>query len=321
MSSESTFDTTIIELAKEYQRLELSGHPLGEWLPQFMGRLPPGLSIAAIRDYAADHPAPEAPETESTDTPSGSAVRGEEAHAPAAGPTAPETLPERQLQAVTDVRKAGSPMRTAVAPMSRGATGQLGVGVSQSDRSRRMGSIKWAVLVGVLIILVVVFGCIVVLFGKPMYERVFGGTETPSVEPTPAALLPAGPTITLAPIFGTPNAPTLQPTTTVAVGAQPTAAPTIAPATPVSPVTVASTIMGTAKGSNIRDGPSTAYRIIGQLAQGESVQVTAKSSNTPSEAWFQVVWPEAPNQRAWVKAILVTLDPTLFPLIPLEPAK
>jgi Tol biopolymer transport system component len=48
---------------------------------------------------------------------------------------------------------------------------------------------------------------------------------------------------------------------------------------------------------NVRSGPSTAYDIVGELAEGEEARITGVS---PDGGWWQIVYPPDSEDRAWV---------------------
>ena len=55
---------------------------------------------------------------------------------------------------------------------------------------------------------------------------------------------------------------------------------------------------------NVRSGPGTGYTSLGQLDAGAKVQVVARNSQG---AWYQILYPAAPQGRGWVAAQYVTV--------------
>jgi uncharacterized protein YraI len=104
---------------------------------------------------------------------------------------------------------------------------------------------------------------------------------------------------------------------TVVVTAPP-AAMTAAPATVApTPVIIVITVTATSAGTvptviingpgltvsgdniNVRSGPGTNYEVIGQLQNGASAAIRGKSADG---AWWQIIYPSAPNGSGWVSA-------------------
>jgi len=111
----------------------------------------------------------------------------------------------------------------------------------------------------------------------------------------------------LAAACGTPE-PALAPSATASPSALPTETPTL-PATPLQPTLTATPIPidGTLKIKvNVRSGPGTGYDSLGQLEAGEKIQIIARDSQA---AWYLILYPSAPQGRAWVAAQYVTVAP------------
>jgi uncharacterized protein YraI len=99
-------------------------------------------------------------------------------------------------------------------------------------------------------------------------------------KPATASPLPATSTVEGSPTLPTPLAGTS------------TSIPTFT----VTPATVAGTLKMQV---NVRSGPGTGYQSLGLLNAGQTVQVTAQSSDG---TWFQVLYPTAPGGLGWVSA-------------------
>lgn len=114
--------------------------------------------------------------------------------------------------------------------------------------------------------------------------NVTGPPEEPSVTRT----LQPGPSPTHTPA-GPASVDTLQP------GPSPTRTPT--PPWPGAPVGAATTYL------NVRAGPGTNYPVLGWLEPGQSVEITGLS---PDGGWWQIRFPGATGDRAWVSARHIT---------------
>ncbi len=117
----------------------------------------------------------------------------------------------------------------------------------------------------------------------------------------------------LAAACGTPE-PVAAPSASVSPSALPTETPTL-PATPLPPTTSTSLSAGLTATPvlidgtltikvNVRSGPGTGYDSLGQLEAGVKVQITARDSQG---AWYQILYPAAPQGRGWVAAQYVTV--------------
>jgi len=126
---------------------------------------------------------------------------------------------------------------------------------------------------------------------KPTFTSTPVGTATPEVLPTSTALPPT-PTPEVPPT-ATPVPPTPTP-----VG-PPTATPLPPTPTP-EPIPVA--VVQSDK-VNVRQGPGTAYRTMGQVAQGTRLDIVGKN---PAGDWLQVCC--VTNQQVWIVARLVTVE-------------
>jgi uncharacterized protein YraI len=117
----------------------------------------------------------------------------------------------------------------------------------------------------------------------------------------------------LATACGTPE-PVATPSTTTSPSTLPTETPTH-PVTPLqstlttTPIPIEGTL--TIK-VNVRSGPGTGYDSLGQLEAGEKIQIIARDSQG---TWYLILYPAAPQGRAWVAAQYVTVAPgTTVPL-------
>lgn len=121
---------------------------------------------------------------------------------------------------------------------------------------------------------------------------------------------------------GTPE-PVATPSATAFPSALPTETPTLPvtslqPSLTSTPIPIEGTL--TIK-VNVRSGPGTSYDSLGQLEAGEKIQIIARDSQT---TWYLILYPAAPQGRAWVAAQYVTvasgsvvpLDATLTPAGP-----
>jgi uncharacterized protein YraI len=94
----------------------------------------------------------------------------------------------------------------------------------------------------------------------------------------------------------------------------PTETPTLT-ATPLQPTPTAAPLLfsGTLTIKvNVRSGPGIGFDSLGQLEAGEKVQITVRDS---SGAWYQILYPAAPQGRGWVTAQYVTVAAgTVIPL-------
>ncbi len=103
---------------------------------------------------------------------------------------------------------------------------------------------------------------------------------------------------------------TAEPVATPSASASPSALPTETPtlsATPLQSTSTATPILidGTLTIKiNVRSGPGTGYDSLGQLEAGVKVQITARDS---AGAWYQILYPAAPQGRGWVAAQYVTV--------------
>ncbi len=135
----------------------------------------------------------------------------------------------------------------------------------QAPRPRR-----WLPLAIILILLTALAGTIaVVSFGPDSLRRPSAETAAVEEAPVQAAEIPAlEPTAT--------DAPLPSPTPTEIPPATPTAAPTQTPK-----------LMGVVNGDvvNVREGPSTAYPVLGQVREGEEVEIQGQNSDG---AWWQI---------------------------------
>jgi spore germination protein YaaH len=104
------------------------------------------------------------------------------------------------------------------------------------------------------------------------------------------------PTSTPTPAF-TPT-PTPQPPTPTLLPPPPSSTPTPVPA-PVSPDGV---VMAGVKKLNTRSGPDTAFERVGQLSEGEELEITGR---TEKGDWLQIIYEE---QDRWVSAAYVELN-------------
>jgi len=100
--------------------------------------------------------------------------------------------------------------------------------------------------------------------------------------------------------------PVATPSATASPSALPTETPTLPVATPpptptATPILIDGTL--TIK-VNVRSGPGTGYDSLGQLEAGTKVQITARDSQG---AWYQILYPAAPQGRGWVAAQYVTV--------------
>ena len=96
-----------------------------------------------------------------------------------------------------------------------------------------------------------------------------------------------------------------EPVATPSLTASPSALPTITltlTLTPLQPSLTATPILidGTLTIKvNVRSGPATSYDSLGQLEAGGKVQILARDSQG---AWYQILYPPAPQGRGWVSA-------------------
>jgi uncharacterized protein YraI len=111
----------------------------------------------------------------------------------------------------------------------------------------------------------------------------------------------------LAAACGTPG-PVATPSAALSPSALPTETSTL-PVTPppptltVTPIPIDGTL--TIK-VNVRSGPGTGYDSLGQLEAGGKVHIIARDSQG---AWYQILYPAAPQGRGWVAAQYVTIAP------------
>lgn len=106
----------------------------------------------------------------------------------------------------------------------------------------------------------------------------------------------ANPTDTLLPPTDTPvPTDTPEPTATATPTPEPTATPT---ATPLPEPQV----LADSQGLNVRGGPGTLYPVVGQMRQGDTADILARSADG---SWWQVVL--ADGSEGWVFANLVTV--------------
>ena len=109
----------------------------------------------------------------------------------------------------------------------------------------------------------------------------------------------------LAAACGTP-----QPLATSSAAPSPSTFPTETPTlsvTPLQPTPTAAPLLisGTLTIKvNVRSGPGIGFDSLGQLEAGEKVQITV---HDPSGAWYQILYPTAPQGRGWVTAQYVTV--------------
>jgi len=137
-------------------------------------------------------------------------------------------------------------------------------------------------LLGLLIVAIVV----VVLIGNA------ASSMAPIPEPTPTVV--AG----LAETAEAAAAPTMQPTLL------PESEPTLAPTPTVTesePLISAPVLTVTADFVNVRNGPDIRYASLGQLEQGQVLDVVGRSEDGQ---WLQISYPAAPDARGWVKIAL-----------------
>jgi len=112
---------------------------------------------------------------------------------------------------------------------------------------------------------------------------------------------------------------TQQPVATSSVTASssplPTETPAL-PATPLQPTLTATPIsvegMLTIK-INVRSGPGTSFDSLGQLEAGLVIKIIARDGQG---AWYQILYPSAPQGRGWVAAQYITV--TAGTVIPLD---
>lgn len=103
---------------------------------------------------------------------------------------------------------------------------------------------------------------------------------------------------------------TSEPVPTPSATASPSVFPTETPthsATPLPPTLTATPIFfdGTLTIKvNVRSGPGTSYDSLGQLEAAEKVQIIARDSQG---AWYQILYPAAPQGRGWVTSQYVTV--------------
>ena len=123
-----------------------------------------------------------------------------------------------------------------------------------------------------------------------------GGSAKNDPTPTPTrAAHAARPTFTLTP---TKAVPTPVPATVVP---SPTAPPpTVAPTNTAAPVAAAFTVNKASV--NVREGPGSAYQLLGTITQGQEMAITGKDS---SGSWWQFNYNGDPG---WVTADLVTVN-------------
>ena len=126
---------------------------------------------------------------------------------------------------------------------------------------------------------------------RPTFTATPVGTATPEVLPT-ATPVPPTPTPEV------PPTPTAVPPTPTPEG-PPTATPLPPTPTP-EPIPVA--IVQSDK-VNVREGPGTAYRTMGQVPQGARLDIVGKN---PAGDWWQVCCVN--NQQAWIVGRLVTVE-------------
>ena len=104
---------------------------------------------------------------------------------------------------------------------------------------------------------------------------------------------------------GTPE-PVATPMVTSSPSLLPSKTPTF-PASPLPPTLTATRILidGTLTIKvNVRSGPGTSFDSLGLLEAGEKVQVIARDSQG---AWYQILYPAAPQGHGWVAAQYVTI--------------
>jgi hypothetical protein len=115
-------------------------------------------------------------------------------------------------------------------------------------------------------------------------------TPTPTDTPAPP------PTDTTAPLPSATLAPTDTPTATLAP-------PTNTPVPTAAPIT--GTVTANA---NVRETPSTTAKILGQLKQGNVVNLVARSAD---QKWFQINFPLDSSTTAWIISSLIKTSATL----------
>ncbi len=111
----------------------------------------------------------------------------------------------------------------------------------------------------------------------------------------------------LAAACGTPE-PVATPSATASLSPAPTETPALS-ATPRQPTLTVTPILIdgilTIK-VNVRSGPGTGYDLLGQLEAGGKIQIIARDSQG---TWYLILYPAAPQGRAWVAAQFVTVAP------------
>jgi hypothetical protein len=118
----------------------------------------------------------------------------------------------------------------------------------------------------------------------------------PAEEPTATGAVAPSPALT-----GTPTqavSPLEEPTPSSTL--KPSPSPARTPATPEAgtPVGAPTTQL------NVRAGPGTGYPVLGWLESGQEVEITGVS---PDRSWWQIPYPGAEGERAWVSAAYMTV--------------
>lgn len=151
-----------------------------------------------------------------------------------------------------------------------------------------------------------------------------------------AEIVPIGTVMIVGELQGTTPQPTFAPTDTPS---PPTETPTItpipetvvtveeAPTITPTPVVVAATPAGvaaltiTAPTLNVRAGPSVQYPLVGQLRQGQQLQITGQG-DVGQGRWWQIPYAAAPGRVGWViadSALVSAVNVSGVPLVPAPP--
>lgn len=105
----------------------------------------------------------------------------------------------------------------------------------------------------------------------------------------------------------TPESPIATPTTVPLASLTPltpeTETPTPSPVPPTATPTTASAylVVKAQSGLNVREGPSTGYRVIGKLDADEQVEILGQG-DVGAGRWWQIRFPSARDNAAWVSA-------------------
>jgi uncharacterized protein YraI len=105
----------------------------------------------------------------------------------------------------------------------------------------------------------------------------------------------------------TPESPVATPTTVPLISITPlpteTETPTPSPVPPTATPTTASAylVVKAQSGLNVRAGPSTSYRVIGQLDADDQVEILGQG-NVGAGRWWQIDYPLAQSNTGWVSA-------------------